>query len=397
VAKVPSAAPTATGLAATPLLPARLGLPAVHALPDGVWDAAGPGWVLGVYRSLRASDTPLTVIPETTPGLVNSLVLASPDGVLYQVRDLTDTVDVAFWRAGTTTAILVDGRSMDLATGDIASVPNGLDSPSFLGMARDGRPMWSTANGLALGKPAVAVAPGASAPVVSPDARLVALASASAQAEHTGFADEFVRYDIAAGTTQTVPFGVDGDVCEVVAWTDATSLLALCVAADFWPTVLGNGWTSVPGAQALAKPAYYVVDVTGSTPSRLAEHVDVGRQALPSLSVAVPLGAGAVAFVGTTDWPSLDTCPTGVYRWQDGTTTPLVVGDGSTSFGIHATGNTLWIDQQGYGFCPGGQTAAVLSALAPDGSSRVVFPSPTGELSGGDRWVQGLTSWAVAE
>ena len=64
---------------------------------------------------------PATYDPSTVPGIVNTLVLAAPDGTLYDVRDLDEVVNVAAWQAGTTQAELQDGRMLDLRTGVIGA------------------------------------------------------------------------------------------------------------------------------------------------------------------------------------------------------------------------------------------------------------------------------------
>ena len=397
----PSVTPSAAALA-TAVLPARLGLPTLHALPDDVWSRTGAGWALGIYRSQRWRAMPATYDPSTVPGIVNTLVLAAPDGTLYDVRDLDEVVNVAAWQAGTTQAELQDGRMLDLRTGVIGADRHGVpDGARFEGTGSDGSLFWTA--GSRQGDLYRGV-PGGSVTRLVPGKEISELTTQTSPDGHWllgqtvpndgSFTSTLGLYDLVTGATTVVPYGVAGDVCKPVGWTSATRVLAECVTTSY-ATDPARYDLALRARQQLAQPVYALVDVSdgGAT---VVQKPDAVTDSMP-LTNGTYVSDGAVAFLGGGEWESPYGCPTGVYRWQDGRLTTLLdFGDGPDWSTLQSVGGATWIDQDGY--CSGDATPDLVTAVAPDGSSHVVFPVPPEEDGeGADVWAQALTSWAVAQ
>ncbi|KSW29224.1 hypothetical protein [Cellulomonas sp. B6] len=215
------------------------GMPPLLALPDGALDAAGPGWTLLGYGPL-VYDGPARQV----------LALSAPTGELYLVREDERPIDVVRWdggRAVRATSWLDDGAGTrtpvvgeyDLVTGELVPDDRISATDRFLSLLPSGDELWfrpvpggaAGADGVPSAEGRLRLVPREGEPrvvttldlpgsvVVSPDgARAVV-------EEAPGTGREVVDLATGARTPLAIP---PGRGCDVVAWLDATSILATC-------------------------------------------------------------------------------------------------------------------------------------------------------------------------
>ncbi|MET0789170.1 MAG: hypothetical protein ABWY33_08005 [Cellulomonas sp.] len=371
----PSPTPTPTPTPTTTPTPTPItapGMPPALPLPAGLLGTPTPGWVLTTYR------------PVSTDGAVAGqyVLLVSPSGERYLVTDLSTAgaVQLVSWQSGATTArVLTDGApaTLDLATGTLTPDPRQLPAgATFVTSAADGAEVWMTpVDGP--GAPDTYVLPaegdvrsigslGSSAarPSVSPDGRLVATDTASA--------DEVVVVDVVDGTRTTIPYGQPNAQCSTVAWIDATGLLAQCF--DFT-----GGGGPLEWNPRLVRAG---LDATVTTVRQQAE-----GDPFTSAGAGTFVSDGVVAFAGVPLTPGLGTanaCPDGVYL-TDGTAVQLATG----TFGLAAVDGSVYAAST-----PGCEATSLPTELTLHGAGGT--PVVLGPVPPGEGWSAGLSSWVVA-
>ncbi len=341
------------------------GFPTYYAMPDGLLDAVGPGWVLASYSPRPV----LGLVPAT-----EILFLVSPEGTRFAAArfdvEMGETANrentwvehvPVHWDGGATAVVREDAHllgyfsetvtegpllTLDLVTGELTGPATAILPPD------DG---WLDAYG--------------------PDGRAV-----------TGvtFSDRFTL-EPDGPAPREVPYGVDGRLCYAVGWLDSANLLAGCVdeaAADEF----GDVWEPYRH-----DPALYRVPVEGGAPERLAS---IGPDdSLPGDFRGVWVRDGVVAF------PSADftlyECMSGVDVWADGAIRPLQRPVGAENiYTLRAQGSRVYVNAEPG--CSGDPAPSSLTVHDLDaGTSVELLPASVTPPEGG--WSRTLTGWVVVE
>ncbi len=380
-------------------------LPEAEALPEGWLDLVEPGWALSSMRPSRfaADDSRVTA--------GSAVYLSSPDGGLYLVSRLPDDVllEVVRWEVGEPRALVrqidvdengqpawtdVTWALLDIGTGTLEGLGAGWGSGPlgnaghYLGLTADGRHLFreyaveAEDNALvgwtASGEVSVlAELPGGwSWPgTLDPSGRRLAY-----------IADDDGRtigtLDTGDPSAATPVLDLPDKRCDLVAWFDAESLLALCENADrrYGPVVDPD-----------AEPGYYRFDaVTGEVELVLAitegvpvvqsgggAHLSDGEVVLNALDNGGPEG--------------YDPSSVGVYAWDGAEFRLLYQPDGAAfeTFDVRAeTGEVFLVSNLAFD-----TPAGWLRVLDPAGGSpRVLMP---GLQDGADAdWLDLDFSWA---
>lgn len=366
----PSPTPTPTPAPSPITAP---GMPSALPLPTGLLGTPTPGWVLTTYRPASSAD-----------GAVAGqyVLLVSPSGERYLVADLSTAaaVQLVSWQSGATTArVLTDGApaTLDLATGTLTPDPRRLPAgATFVTAAAGGAEVWITpVDGPAAPDTYVLPTEGdvrsiaslgssAARPSVSPDGRLVATDTASA--------DEVVVVDVVDGTRTAIPYGQPNAQCSTVAWIDATGLLAQCF--DFT-----GGGGPLEWNPRLVRAG---LDGTVTTVRQQVE-----GDPFTSAGAGTFVSDGVVAFAGVPLTPGLATanaCPEGVYL-TDGTPVQLATG----TVGLAAADGSVYVAET-----PGCEATSLPTELTLHGAAGT--PVVLGPVPPGEGWAVGLSSWVVA-
>ncbi|WP_456786118.1 hypothetical protein [Cellulomonas sp. P5_C5] len=346
------------------------GLPPMLTLPDGVLTGTTPGWVIATYR------------PVSSDGTVAGqyVVLTSAQGERYLVADVSaaDELRVIGWDAGSTTARVLTHDvpgTLDLLTGAVTPDPRALPAGAVhVATVMDGAEVWMTPVEGA-DPPATWLLPREGDPrqtgslgssttrvSVSPDGRLVASDTASAQA--------VVVVDVTTGERTEIEYPVTDGQCSTVGWTDATGVLAQCF--DYTDGFGPLEWN----------PRLVRADLTGAV---TLVRQQVAGDSFTTAAAGTYVSDGVVAFAGVPLTPELgmaESCPQGVYL-TDGT--PVLVASGTTR--VDAVGGAVYV-----GVTPGCAAGGTMTELTVhDAGTQVVLgPVPAGD------WSTSLSSWVVA-
>lgn len=339
------------------------GVPTYYAMPDGLLDSVGPGWVLASYAP-RGIDGPPTA---------EVLLAVSPEGQRFAVARFeipagdgwVEHVPVA-WDGGPTAVVqvvqhvLAGGSETTDATGyvdlDLASGSLGGAAEPDLG-AVDGY-----------------------APAVGPDGRSVTSQAA--------YAD---RYTLDPGEpdSREVAYGVPGGLCSAVGWLDATSLLADCIDEG----ALADDGVPAPDARHVL----YRVEVDGGSPQQLADLPADGP--FPSSFGGVWVRDGVVAF-SSVEAP-VRGCWTGVDAWVDGAIQPVQRPSerGENIFVTRAFGGLVYVEATGG--CSGDEVPRSVTLHDLERGTTVdLLPAPAGtwvEPADDGAWLRTLTGWVLAD
>ena len=356
------------------------GLPTYYAMPDGLLEQVGSGWVVTVHRPDRyVGDDETGSLHEA---VANMVFLVSPEGTRFEVADLhlDQYVSPLSWDAGETRVRVRTGTIrpgswygdhisdaaawLDLETGEITLDPAGYTDGE---LTRDAYP----------GGPGVGDWDWLPRTYSPDDARSVVWQP---------YGGAFVLID-AAGRTTDVAYGVAGKACSIVGWMDSTALLTLCLDD-------GIAWGD---PERDYHPAFYRLDLVGAA---------VVTTELGALSASEPLpnwAGGAWVRDGVVAFPSVEGsaygCWTGVDMWVNGAFQAVQrPGDaGENLFDVEAVSGVLYVTAQPG--CSG--DSAPMSLTAHDtrtGVTVVLAPAPEDWTEGSGGWVtDGLIGWVVAQ
>ncbi|MDM7831459.1 hypothetical protein [Cellulomonas edaphi] len=408
----PTTSATATALPSQAQIDAGLGLPATTPAPSDVWKDVGPGWALGIYRPRWVTGT------GDDPVFRSSVVLASPDGTAYHLRELPVDKDVtlAHWEPGATTALVTvapvhDGFTeagvrgwLDLRSGRLTREPGAVGEPvddiapeiSFRGVDHHGDEIWFATYGLTGGGGPVTLVVqkhdgtlvrrvdldgdvmylGSS--LLDPDGRLL-VAPGHDENEAT-----FDVVDLDTGRQTAHPYGVPGQYCQVVGWQSAVELLTRCRTAPWSSTGYESHLTT-------AADPLYVIRLDGGAPRKI--------RTLATPDPAVPLWHGLTladgsVVVGALPLGSHDdgSCEAGLYSLDSvARPTPLGIDHVVAATPVGTLGSRLYAVTR-TGCEPTTADTTQLESL--DGSTRTALLRPPSPTSG--RIEGGLGSWAVA-
>jgi hypothetical protein len=405
----PSPEPTPTGPTQAEI-DAGLGLPETVAAPEDIWGQTGQGWALGVYR-------PYSLVDERNPTVRNTLVLASPDGTDYLVRELPlDTrIELVRWEPGATKALVTiapvrDGSTglsvrgwMDLRTGKLSEDPGAVGQKdaefepqiTFRGTDHRGNEIWVvTYAQTGGGGPATIV-------VQKPDGTLVRrIDFASDSPEwgrslldpsghllvlpgHDDAEATFDVVDLDTGEEAAYEYGVREKFCQVVGWRSADELLTRCRDQPWSAT--GYDVSVLHGRDPL-----YVVNLDGRAP-RLVWTLAEGDPAVP-LWGAITAPDGRIV-VGTRPVGSDDdnSCRAGLYALEDDHGTPLGNHELSNARPSGAVGTTIYAVTS-LGCATSDVSGDQLESL--DGTTRTALLRPPAATSG--QIDGGLETWVIA-
>jgi hypothetical protein len=345
------------------------GLPRYYAMPEGLLDQVGAGWVTTVHRPDQyVGDGDNGSLFEAT---ANKVFLVSPDGTNYLVTDLPldQDVDPVSWTAGDT-RVRVATRTLEAGL-------------SVLWNRYYGRTADAAWLDLRTGEVTVDPAGFAAGELPVEDALEWAYAPDGVRAvTGVSFDTTFMLFD-EQGVGTDLAYGVEGKVCSVIGWLDASSLLALCVDDSY----------DVDSSPRGFNPTLFQVAITGgaATPTELGT---VGEgDPLPYDFEGVWVRDGAVAFPSVDGGPG--GCWTGVDMWVEGAfqsvQRPGVRDEVSENvFDVEAFGGTVYVTSTSG--CAGEGAPTVLTAHdLRAGTSTVLAPAPDGS------WSDGLSGWVVAE
>ncbi|UZN03346.1 hypothetical protein [Cellulomonas sp. S1-8] len=283
------------------------GMPAMWALDDDVLASVGPGWTLATYGPHSQTDG--QVAPDR-------VVLASPDGALFDVSELPTDVhlDVLAWDGLTATVASRDGRaSYDLRTGALTPDPRGLPAGVSLSGTGGGVEVWSTPDGAAwvvpASGPARRVPDGTSGP-----GQVAELSPDGTRATTTTPDGRPAVLDLGSGGTR--PVGIDGLVCTTIGWADVDTVAQLCTdptdadSGGFFPYLL---------ADPDSRPRYVLAPADGSAEPRVRE-LRTGDLVPGHVQLVRP---GVVAVAGSPLGDDVIDCTTTTELWTGDTVTPL--------------------------------------------------------------------------
>lgn len=306
----PSSTPTPTASSA-PVAVERPGMPPMLALDDDVLARVGSGWTVVQYG-------PTTGDAELADGtrIVPVLALASPEGVLYHVRDdVYLGLDSFAWDGSPTVPVAVQPGIrglLDLRTGEVVDAPrtdvgaNAYPHPSdvvelWIEDGEDRSRMW-------------VVRPDGEAHLVTSD--LPGFAGGGTTVNPDGTlalvegADRTVVVDLVAGGARPVTLAPAGTTCATVGWQSRTDVLLVCAEGDTPP------WgATLPDGLMLVR-----VDVAAGTAPVVLRDLRAG-DLVPSDGVLLPDGrVVAKAWVhGSAPEGYLDYgCRERVAAWRDG-------------------------------------------------------------------------------
>jgi len=398
----PTPAPTPSATATSVVLDELPGLPPTQAMPAGLLEQTGPGWVLTIYESKPASfdggDPPL---------VAHTVVLVSPTGDRYRVVDLPldQAVYLLRWDAGSTTAVVsrsrmyddLDGDTravLDLTTGTMTATEVGLShyggGPFYVGRAADGAELWTTGTSTDSvtsdvyrrtddGSVTLVGGMGITA-LLDPTGRwLVNEVWGSGGTTFGEDVDRLALLDVVHGGSTEFDYGVPGKSCAVVGWIEPGALLTVCSDPE-------QDGDPVPQMNA----TLFRLDVSdgSSHATELKRYADDEPDPVPWSGAA--LGDGRVAF--STGERGYDGCMAGVEVWDGDRAVPLQDG-GDMAFVKAAVGGVVYVEA-----APSCQEALQTDLTAHDlasGSSTVLAPelAPTADVA---EWAVGLRTWAVA-
>ncbi|WP_407341951.1 hypothetical protein [Pengzhenrongella phosphoraccumulans] len=398
----PSPSPSS---ASAVLLPSEPGVPDRYALPEGAIGQAGPGWVLATYTPIAAATTGFTV-PTTTV-----VVLASPDGMAYEVTRLDPVAGASGATAWTQTLVVdwVNGASdalvaripvaagespdtwappeyatLDLTTGQLSDP--GLPAHDGLVLAaRSGQTLvWLTTgrDALVLDGPAgrSSIAIDSSYPVaVGPDGQHVIAGS--------------VVVDVTTGTISTDFTAPRADgFCTFVSWWTADTVLTTCTDQptrqweepylDLHPRLVSIG---------LERPASEPGDLVRTLVAGDIDPWSVGSAWVADRQVVAqgPVLDANLSMLG-------DVCPDGAFLITDTGFTPLALSDSrrATVFTTKVAGGSIVVESSTG--CVTDTAASVLTSVnLTTGAATSLLGLPAGAPPDGGAWLTGPASWTL--
>ncbi|MGY4644379.1 hypothetical protein [Cellulomonas sp. URHB0016] len=390
-----SPAPTPSATAAPVVLDEVPGLPPTQAMPPGLLDRTGPGWVLAVYEP-----EPVAPEGEDLPVVEHTAVLVSPAGDRYRVVDLPlDTeVHLLHWEAGSTTAVVSRSRMdddsdgdaravLDLTTGTMTAEDVGIAGSddgelSYQGMTADGAELWASSIGEGPAADLYRRTADGAVDAVGTIRLTGTLLDPTGHWMVTGIEgvpDEFQIVDVVHGGDTAFGFGVPGKSCEVVGWLEPGALLVECSDPQ-------QDSDPVPHLSS----TLFRVDFAGGVPRATELKRFADDEPSPVPWSGAPLGDGRAAF--STAGRGDDRCQAGVDVWDGHAVVPLE-GGGDAAFVNVAVGSVVYVEAAPS--CgPASQAHLTVHDLA-SGTSMVLAPEvgPTADVA---KWLLGLRTWAVA-
>lgn len=336
------------------------GLPPYHAMPEGLLDRVGPGWVVASAAPRSAWDQPPTS---------ETVFLVSPEGVRFAALRFDLPAGEERWVEHV--PVQWDGGRQVV----VATVENWRDEyGNVVSEARD-TVLLDLETGETSGPVTVEPPDDGWGYLTSPTGRLVV-----GRAHDTAF-----TLDPTTPDDRLVEYGVAGRVCSALGWYDAESLLAHCVDAA---AVDVDGYVAdLAGVEG----GLHRVWVDSSTPP-------VELQALDPVAGPWPFGFsgtwvrdGVVAFP-SADGPTAYACYGGVDVWRDGRLERLQgPGErGDNAFRVQAAEGRVYVEAAPA--CSGDAQPSSITAHDLDaGTATVLWPVVDGPLG-----VSLPAGWAVA-
>lgn len=380
-----TASPTVSS-ATRPTPTSSPGFPAAVPLPDGLLEQATAGWVLAVHHPVYAPQDDLAGEDGVEVGA--ALYLLSPQGERYKVRDLPleQPVRLLHWAAGETRALVAVGSWddtpgstpawIDLRTGEVSDVAGASDG-IFVGMRADGTTLWRDGRGGGWEIFAVDDAGDVRDRWSGPsDVTLTSLSPrGDAVALDAGGGVELL--DLGSGSLRQV--SAPPGSCSTVAWATTTELLVRCMADD-------------PGSDG-TQGTVYAVDTqdAASAPAVVAETAMLGG--VPARGAALSDGRVVVSVLGSI----YADCATGV-QVLDGAQLRSDGTPWSSPGRIDTVGSRAYVED--HAWCGGPAEPLTLTVRDYASGSSLVLAAdpgavPDGLADGPQRWVSGLTSWAL--
>lgn len=358
--------PDATDDAAYGDLVTEPGLPSYYAMPDGLIEQTGPGWVVTVHRPMRDN---LSADGEFEM-LDTAMFLVRPDGTHFLVAKFEPDARVfpVSWTAGSTSVdVIADtvtaGHAEERPDQEFMAATFDLTAHTFV--ERAGDTAW----------------PPEELPE-SPSGRVLL---------GKEYADTFT-VTAEDGSDAELSYGVAGKDCGPVGWLDDDSFVALCVDDAM---ALGGG-SSEGLFERDFQPALFEIGLDGNRVVGATQVRALGADdPLPLIGTGVQVRDGAVAF---SSGGSPDGCETGVDVWADGELRPVQrPEDQEDGYDVATVGGKVYVAAS-VG-CGGEPLPTTLTAhdLAA-GTSLLLETAPADWRQGEPgRLLSGLSAWTVGE
>jgi hypothetical protein len=348
------------------------GLPTYYAMPDGLIERTGRGWVVTVDRPMRAG------IDDPGDGsgremLPSVMFVVAPDGTHFLVGRFEADANVypVAWTAGSPTVdVIVD----TLTAGYLAERPEQDLMPATYDMRtgtfteRDGDAVWP------------------------PDTSLAVPRSPSGRGISVEYDDGFTLW-AQDGSSTRLAYGVPGKVCAPVGWLGDDAFLALCVDEP----MLSDGRIDEGATEREYGPVLAQVDLDGTRLGGVTELRNLAAgDPLPGVGDGVLVRDGVVAFPSEEGGPY--GCWTGADLWTgEGFKALQRPEHGENSFAVTARDGIVYVEA--WPGCSGDAAPATLTAHdLTAGTTQVMEPAPDDWWAGEPGWVtQGLVAWVVAE
>lgn len=351
------------------------GLPTYYAMPDGVLDHVGPGWVLATYAPVV--EYQLQSDPAARAPLVEMVFLVSPEGTRYLVSRLDPGV-----AADASGATWVEHELVSWDTGDTGATVRELrysvDARIFENV-EDGPAQWlDLATGVLtpLGGDADPTPAG-----LSPDGSMVLPSRAGGE--------RLVERVSDGSQIAELPPSSPAGWCQIVTWWTADSILAACLDDDLFAL---DG----PGID-IARPRLVILalDELGSGAGTILRQIGP-EEPFPYGLTGTYVADGVVAWVGadSRDWME---CATGVYLQTGDRIEPLPASSDArawvNSWVARAVDGVVYVEAQGS--CASDSHPRILTAYdVATGTTTELVPAPPGD-NPNDVWSQGLGSYVV--
>ena len=347
------------------------GLPTYYAMPDGLLDRTGPGWVVTANRPVRYNGESADEVYEA---LVSALFLVAPDGTHFLAGRFDAGADVypVAWTAGSRTVdVIVDtataGALEERPEQDLMAATYDLATGTFA--AREGDAVWP------------------------PDTSLNVPRSPSGRGVSLEYGETFTVWSREGAGTE-VAYGRPGQVCSPVGWLGDDAFLGLCVDAS----MLTDGGIDIGATVREYDPVLIQVDLLDGTRVGAVTELRAIAESdpLPSVGDGVLVRDGVLAFPATEGSPY--GCWTGAGLWTGDELETLQRPEGAQNiFVVRATGGVAYVEASPGCSGDGGGSTLTAHDLAT-GTSQLLEPAPADWRPGEPGWVMGgLVAWVVAE
>lgn len=301
-------------------------LPTHYALPEGLLDRVGPGWVLAMYQEIGDGGVGVAPAWPPMPTIVvgdHVVLLVSPGGTRFHVARLP--VDDAYlsrvisWDldAGRVRVHVVSSRAqdptevawLDLATGDLEAA-GALTADDLAALNRTDH-VYSY-----------------------PEVRIERPDGGGYVSSGRFRVRSYYAYVDADGARPAIPYGVGGRECTPVGWSDDGTFLALCMRDDYALGLDERGFDPELYAVTAATGAAELVRAIGPD------------DPLPRPGSGAWVRDGVVAFVSSTGGYVPDCGMTGVHLWDGAgfSTVAQPSGSAEDTFWIRTLGDTVYVE-----------------------------------------------------